>query len=370
MRTGVELRRVGWASAVLLVAAVPCGAQVPPRDSAGVVAETFVAAKPIEQRAPSYPREAFVAGPKEGWVDVSFVVSPTGEVVEPMIEDSSGVSVFEREALRTVRRWRYEPATRNGEPVEQSMARVHIAFLLGEQGVSRTFLRKYQRIAALIEGGDFAAAQPLLEQLESAPGRNFYEDAWFWWLKYAYLDGTGSSDTQGKIVALRRALGYQDSIGATKLVIAAQRLFALETQTGDLAESLKTYEFLRESGTAKRSDLYEAAMAQLKPVVEEIEAIIASDNALRSHAEVGTNDYWVRRLLRRFFSMSNVAGRIDVIDVRCRRGTKRYDSFPLNGVWRVPESWGDCGVYIKGEPGTTFDFLEHASPVSATPLSD
>jgi hypothetical protein len=171
-------------------------------------------------------------------------------------------------------------------------------------------------------------------------------------------------------VALRRALGYQDSIGATRLVIAAQRLFALETQTGDLAESLKTYEFLRESGTAKRSDLYEAAMAQLKPVVEEVEAIIASDNALRSHAEVGTNDYWVRRLLRRFFSMSNVAGRIDVIDVRCRRGTKRYDSFPLNGVWRVPESWGDCGVYIKGEPGTTFDFLEHASPVSATPLSD
>ena len=58
---------------------------------------------------------------------------------------------------------------------------------------------------------------------------------------------------------------------------------------------------------------------------------------------------------------------LDVIDIRCSRATRRYLSVPIDTVWSIPESWGDCGVYMKGEPGTTFSFREH--PLSFVPAA-
>lgn len=40
------------------------------------------------------------------------------------------------------------------------------------------------------------------------------------------------------------------------------------------------------------------------------------------------------------------------------------------GVWAVPSEWGECGVYVKGDPGTTFDFIEHPAATPAEQLSD
>jgi hypothetical protein len=75
--------------------------------------------------------------------------------------------------------------------------------------------------------------------------------------------------------------------------------------------------------------------------------------------EIGGHEYWVHDLLRRSFSLSRVAGNVESVDIRCTRGTKRYDTFAEGDVWHVPESWGECGVYIKGTPGTTLALEEH-----------
>ena len=55
--------------------------------------------------------------------------------------------------------------------------------------------------------------------------------------------------------------------------------------------------------------------------------------------------------------------------MRCERGTRLYETYPDDAVWQVPESWGDCGVYIKGERGTTFTFEEYPAGTPATPLA-
>jgi TonB family protein len=101
-------------AAALLSAIVPAlsAAQEPQ----AVEAERFVPINPIERSNPSHPTRALQYG-NEGWVMLSFVVTETGEVEEPMIEDSSGVEAFESAALEAVSRWRYTPATVNGEPV-------------------------------------------------------------------------------------------------------------------------------------------------------------------------------------------------------------------------------------------------------------
>jgi protein TonB len=71
--------------------------------------------KLIHKVLPDYPRAARVAK-IEGKVCVKAVISPTGEVVDVEIV-SSRSPLLNDAALDAVRRWKYRPARRNGEPV-------------------------------------------------------------------------------------------------------------------------------------------------------------------------------------------------------------------------------------------------------------
>jgi TonB family protein len=336
-----------------------------------ISAETFVKATPLVRSAPRYPAGALQTG-REGWVMLSYVISPDGDVTEPMIEDSSGVEMLERAALEAVQKWRYTPAMRDGVPVEQSMTKTRIFFQIEQRnpGASKAFQRKYVELAKLIDARELESVPPLLDELEFGGRVNLYEDAWFWWLKFAYLEAGKSSATADKIGALRAAVGYEEEYLAPDVFVsAAQRLYALEVQTQDYSAARNTFARLRDARAAKRSKQYESALEALKPSYARIEELIAGTKPIASNAEIGSHDYWVHDLLRRSFAMDKVVGRVDIVDIRCERATKRYDTFPLDGVWRVPESWGNCGVYIKGEPGTTFLFVEYPAETTAITLS-
>jgi TonB family protein len=338
---------------------------VPGQDANDTVSDAYVAARPLERPAPSYPVFAS-QDRKEGWVVVSFVVSPTGEVGQTMIEDSSGVEDFERSALRAVSKWRYSPALRDGAPVEQAMVTTRILFRQdrSEKGATPAFQRDYKKILGLINAHDLANADGLLEELEAHGRSNLYEDAWFWWLKFMYLDAAKIEDRAKRRHALRLAIGYEeDYLPADVFVAAARRLYALEIDSNDLSAARRVFLRLRDSKTARTSQYYEPAMAVLTPHFERVQQAISGNDVLAVIGTIDDHDYWVHQLLRRSFSLSDVKGRIDVVDIRCSRGTKRYESFAKDAVWNIPASWGDCGVYIKGGHGANFVFEER--PTSA-----
>jgi TonB family protein len=354
----------------LTVLAVLVAADAPAQDAPGVSAETLLKATPIKRVPPSYPQTALANG-EEGWVKLSFVISPKGEVEDTMIEDSSGSESLERAAMQSVEAWRYSPATRNGVPVEQSMVETVIRFELegGSHGARAAFVSAYIKIADLIKKGDLASVPTLIDELR-AKHLNLYEDCWFWWLNYVYLDKSGSDDTEQMMRALQQALGYEQTyLPADTFVVAAERLYALQLKAGELSAAKDTFVRLRDEKDVRGSPEYKPAMARMTPLETKLEKIVAGDQLLGFKAEIGRHDYWVHHLLRRSFSMANVMGRVDVVDIRCDRATKRYDKFPIDGVWRVPESWGKCGVYIKGEPGTKFAFVEYPAATPATELS-
>jgi len=78
---------------------------------------------PIQRIPPSYPRWA-ARQRLEGWVKVAFTVNPQGEVTDAKVIEAEPSGVFDRAALRAIRRWRFRPPTQGGEPVAQRAVQI------------------------------------------------------------------------------------------------------------------------------------------------------------------------------------------------------------------------------------------------------
>lgn len=88
------------------------------------------ALKRVREVPPEYPREAQRAG-TEGWVQVEFTIAPDGTTQDLQVLDSAPKVVFDRAALDSVSKWRFEPVRRNGAPVAQR-AVLQVRFVLND----------------------------------------------------------------------------------------------------------------------------------------------------------------------------------------------------------------------------------------------
>jgi protein TonB len=71
---------------------------------------------PLVRFPPEYPMSA-VASRIEGYVLLRFTVTETGTVSDPEVLRSEPPNIFDRAAIRSVLRWKYQPQLVNGEPI-------------------------------------------------------------------------------------------------------------------------------------------------------------------------------------------------------------------------------------------------------------
>jgi protein TonB len=83
---------------------------------------------PIVRVAPVYPARALSRG-VEGYVDMSFTVTTTGTVKDPIVTFSTS-SLFDRAAERAVLKFKYKPRVVDGVPVEVAGVTTRIRFEL------------------------------------------------------------------------------------------------------------------------------------------------------------------------------------------------------------------------------------------------
>jgi protein TonB len=84
---------------------------------------------PIVRVNPQYPLRAAERG-IEGWVEVEFTISAAGTVKDPVVTASYPGKIFNREALRAIRKWKYNPKIEDGTAVERYGVRVRLKFEL------------------------------------------------------------------------------------------------------------------------------------------------------------------------------------------------------------------------------------------------
>lgn len=311
---------------------------------------------PVKRVHPEYPPESARIG-QQGWVKVSFVVNQKGRVVDPVVLDSSGGRGFEREAIKALKKWRYEPATENGQPVESCANKVQLDFVLaeGRSGATKKGLVKLKEIAGALDQDRFDIAATLLTDFESNIG-NGYEQSFYHF--YAAKIAASRKDTAAQITHLQGAIAtYYDfqrhirkfyvgdagfSLGATA--------FALLVDEGRWAEAINLYKSLSfVSGSDERTEIKQLASYVEK--IDNFEGMVPVKLSLDERAVV------LHQLIRSQFAFTSLEGQIDGLEIRCQKRRETY-TFALDSQWNIPESWGACSVLLKGQPGTKVTLVE------------
>jgi TonB family protein len=313
--------------------------------------ETVVNAEALNRVSPSYPRTAAATG-KEGWVRLSYIIGEDGKVANAIVEDSSGIKGFENSALTAISQWEFSPATENGEPIEQCRNNVQFDFILdGDQkGASKRFLKKYKQIANHIDENKLQEAEPLLKELQDSPKWNMYEVTCFWYLQAMYY--AKSNLPKKQIEALVRIVGNGEKYLPNDYYLRVLReVFVLDINLQRLSYALEIFERIEKVDTDGK------LVSELQPYKDKIEKYLQSDSPILVAAEVEERGLWNHRLNRNQFSFAEVEGLVGQFDVRC--DNKRSTFKVATGyTWNVPESWGQCTLFVYGEQGAHFTLLE------------
>jgi protein TonB len=90
-------------------------------------------ATPIVRIDPKYPIQAARDG-KEGWVKLSFTINEVGGVEDVKVLDAEPKRIFDKEAKRALRKWKYKPKMEDGKALRQPGMTVQLDFKLDQGG--------------------------------------------------------------------------------------------------------------------------------------------------------------------------------------------------------------------------------------------
>ena len=90
-------------------------------------------ATPIVRIEPKYPVQAARDG-LQGWVKMRFTILEDGSVGDVTVVEAEPKRVFDREAIRALKRWKYSPKVVDGKAVQQPGIMVQLDFSLDQSG--------------------------------------------------------------------------------------------------------------------------------------------------------------------------------------------------------------------------------------------
>lgn len=313
----------------------------------------FKAAKRISDSTPMYPKQDLYAG-YEGWVVLSIIVDKQGNVKEPLVLGSSGRKNFEDNAKLAAMKFKYEPASLNGEPVESAINRVMISFSIVKDkvGANSLFIKHYQRLEKNIARAKLARMDTKIEKLERAYTRNRYEQAWINILKASYYNKT--KDHKPYLQALTKAAGFSrntlpSDVHANNLI----NLYNAQIKAGKIKGALRTVE---------RAEKIKSEQARLKKIIDHKSKMLAQVSTiptLKTYGSITAPDKpWTHQLLRNTVDIKVNKGQVDQIELRCRNGLQKFDAIEASQHIDIPKDWKDCIVFISSEKESEFEIAE------------
>ena len=312
--------------------------------------DTVINAQAIERVPPKYPMSAARSG-QEGWAKVSFVIDKDGNVIDPIIQDSSGLSDFEREALKAVKKWKYSPAIQDGEPIEQCQMSVQMDFVLDNQkGVTRKFKARYIDITDAIASKDLEQAAIMLAELGDSQLWNHSESTYYYLADALYAKAI--DDQKRELKSVNRALsGSKQSLTDDSYLYLIERQFILNLASQQYLNALESIERLKDAKNNKK------LLTKLQPYADEVSLLVKGEKPLFMDATIHEGGQFYHKLSRDTFALAVNQGSLDEVQVRCANKRSRFTAVDGN-QWHIPKAWGQCTIFVTGKPKTQFSVLE------------
>lgn len=315
---------------------------------------------PIRRSAPRYPPKALRAG-IEGWVVVNFSVQEDGSTDDIVVIDSSIEDYFDSEAIRTVKRWKYKPATWDGIPVMQGNKKESIVFTMSDANPVLTgkFRSSYQEAQDAINNGSLESAKKIIDKLDSGKKRKISEVCHLDILKAGYLRKAG--DRVNTLRYLNRALVIADvAVNKSTWNQLLKLTFEENVHANNYVAALENYKtLLKLEPDLSSSDPIRARAQEIRNIINSNEDIITIGAITQCADCLPDTVYWQHDLNRNRFSISDVEGEVWEAEILCGFQSVSL-AFNPGAVWSVEDDWGQCQIRVFGETGTTLQLNEFA----------
>jgi hypothetical protein len=254
-----------------------------------------------------------------------------------------------------LKRWKYLPATSNGEPVDSGNYRIQLDFRLDDNrnnGVTRSFKKRLTEAQKALDEGDLLNVKELIAEIDQKGQRNRNESFYFSMLEADYAAAIGDSLLEARSFRYAYSFLSNDWQEEKRRSYAFERMFKLYINTKQYKSALRVFEKAKDTSTD------EALVADLQVVAVQVTSLLEDGAALARPGYIRDNYFWYHKLTYNTFSIIGVKGDIDELQLRCDLETTVY-KFKPNNTWTIPESWGDCSVLLNGEADTTFTLVEN-----------
>ena len=299
---------------------------------------------------------------QEAWLVYTYDIDTDGLVVNAQIHVSNRVAAVEDKILGHVKAMRFQPATRDGNPVKVFVGPIVYTWILDTPRVmGATFTDKYQEAWALFKQEKYDEAFELAVELKNLPGRNAYEET-----KFQILGASLASryqDDTSELQHLKRIVEFQSLADRNRFgnpyvedgqyLLILERIQTLQLGMNMLADGEATLNkmLVREvdsEATQRARVAFQKADGEFKT-----EADIKISGELTAIYRDGQG-IWESRLFRDRFSISRMKGNIESVYLACQGGREMRLRFPSREPWTMPAGWSNCTLEVAGRSGTRF----------------
>lgn len=228
-------------------------------------------------------------------------------------------------------------------------------------GATDEFIEQYKVVTGYIKKSQPDTIRTEIKKLAEI-ATNHYEQSRVHYLKSSYYEIT--DQPWKRLKELDRVSQYakdhfsdaqHEQILISKLIL--QTSFNLYSEAMNTFDTLQT--IFPNHASAKEISAYMA----------DVNALISSSEFIDVQAKIDTNKRFYRySLARKGFSLHNVQGKLNEVEVRCGYKYSTYQA-KVNHVWNIPKSWGSCEVFVYGDKGSSFIITEQPDVTTADKIA-
>lgn len=313
---------------------------------------------PRATATPQPPQPTNAQGePVEGWISLRYTVRDDGTPTDIRAIDVMPPSIDPAATIEAVGNWTFSPGTRDGEAIDWFNNETIVVFNSEDvpSEPSQAFVDGYQAIVGMIQEKNFDAAIPLSRKLIDEQAKRL-EDIGVALAQSAFVY-FGNGDFHAALHPIQQASDPRvPLLGGDDLFGALQIRMQVEQALGRSAEALQTYERLNTALGPNADDLGPTFVT----IGEKLRDAVANAQYLPVAARVDDRP-WRIDAERRFFYIEDIEGEIQTIDAEC--DTRKISlAFNPEDNYGLPDSFGDCVVFVHGDPGTEFTFVQVLPP--------